>query len=132
MSMTDPIANMLSIIRNGQSVRKAVVTSPSSTLRKNVLEVLKKEGFIRDFSEKEVRKGVKEISIELKYVEGTPAISEVKKISKPGRRVYSAIEDLSKVNNGLGISILSTSKGVLSDTEAKAQQVGGEVLCSVF
>ncbi len=132
MSMTDPIANLLSTIRNGQAVKKAVVSSPSSALRKSVLDVLKKEGYIRDFQEKNVREGVKELSIELKYVEGEPAIREIKKISTPGRRVYSAIDDLPKVNNGLGISIISTSKVVMSDVDAKAQQVGGELLCSVF
>jgi small subunit ribosomal protein S8 len=132
MSMTDPIANMLAIIRNGQSVQKAVVSSPYSNMRKGVLEVLKKEGYIRDYSEKDVREGIKELSIELKYVEGQPAIREINKISKPGRRVYSAIDDLAKVSSGLGISILSTSKGVLSDSDARSQQVGGEVLCSVF
>lgn len=132
MSMTDPIASLLSTIRNGQSVKKAVVSSPSSKLRKSVLDVLKKEGYIRDFQEKNVREGVKELSIELKYVEGEPAIREIKKISTPGRRVYSAIDGLPKVNNGLGISIISTSKGVMSDGDAKSQQVGGEVLCSVF
>jgi small subunit ribosomal protein S8 len=132
MSMTDPIANMLAIIRNGQSVRKAVVKSPSSNLRKGVLEVLKREGYIRDYNEANVREGIKELSIELKYVEGEPAIREISKVSTPGRRVYSAIEDLQKINSGLGISILSTSKGVMSDVDARSQQVGGEVLCSVF
>lgn len=132
MSMTDPIASLLSTIRNGQAVKKAVVSSPSSALRKSVLDVLKKEGYIRDFQEKNVREGVKELSIELKYVEGESAIREIKKISTPGRRVYSAIDNLPKVNNGLGIFIISTSKGVMSDVDAKSQQVGGEVLCSVF
>lgn len=132
MSMTDPIANLLSTIRNGQAVKKAVVSSPSSSLRKGVLDVLKKEGYIRDFQEKKVREGVNELSIELKYVEGEAAIREIKKISTPGRRVYSAIDNLPKVNNGLGIFIISTSKGVMSDVDAKSQQVGGEVLCSVF
>lgn len=132
MSMTDPIASLLSTIRNGQAVKKAVVNSPSSALRKSVLDVLKKEGYIRDFQEKNVREGVKELSIELKYVEGEAAIREIKKISTPGRRVYSAIDNLPKVNNGLGIFIISTSKGVMSDVDAKSQQVGGEVLCSVF
>ncbi len=132
MSMTDPIASLLSTIRNGQAVKKAVVSSPSSALRKSVLDVLKKEGYIRDFQEKNVREGVKELSIELKYVEGEAAIREIKKISTPGRRVYSAIDNLPKVNNGLGIFIISTSKGVMSDVDAKSQQVGGEVLCSVF
>jgi small subunit ribosomal protein S8 len=132
MSMTDPIASLLSTIRNGQAVKKAVVSSPSSALRKSVLDVLKKEGYIRDFQEKNVREGVKELSIELKYVEGESAIRDIKKISTPGRRVYSAIDNLPKVNNGLGIFIISTSKGVMSDVDAKSQQVGGEVLCSVF
>jgi len=132
MTMTDPISDMLTRIRNGLRVGKSSVTAPASKLRSNVLEVLKREGFIRDFSEHVVRDGVKEIKIELKYHDGAPVIREITRVSKPGRRVYSKIKDLSRVYNGLGISILSTPRGVLSDSEARDANVGGEVLCRVF
>ncbi|MDH5750095.1 MAG: 30S ribosomal protein S8 [Rhodospirillales bacterium] len=132
MSMTDPLGDMLTRIRNGQRAHKSVVNSPASRLRSNVLEVLKREGFIRDFTMQEVRPGVREISIELKYHEGEPVIREINRVSKPGRRVYSGIKDLGRVYDGLGISILSTPRGVLSDAEARDVNVGGEVLCKVF
>jgi len=132
MSMSDPLGDMLTRIRNGQSARKNVVISPSSKLRANVLDVLRREGYIRGFSEEELRQGVGEITIELKYFEGEPVIKEIKRISKPGRRVYRKIKDLPKVYNGLGIAILSTPRGVMSDNEARAANVGGEVLCQVF
>ncbi len=132
MSMTDPLGDMLTRIRNGQRVRKDSVVSPASKLRANVLEVLKREGYIRGYSEAELRTGVRELTIELKYHEGDPVIREISRISKPGRRFYSKIKDLSRVHNGLGISILSTPSGVLSDTEAREKNVGGEVLCRVF
>jgi small subunit ribosomal protein S8 len=132
MTMTDPLSDLLTRIRNGQQAKKSSVTTPASKLRANVLEVLKREGFIRGFSEREVRPGVSEIEIELKYHEGQPVIREINRVSTPGRRVYSAVKDLPRVYDGLGISILSTPRGVLSDSEARDQNVGGEVLCQVF
>jgi small subunit ribosomal protein S8 len=132
MAVSDPISDMLATIRNGQMARLGTVSTPASKLRKGVLEVLKSEGFIRNYSENEERKGVSRLSIELKYIEGEAAIKKVKKISTPGRRVYSAIDDLKQINNGLGIAILSTSKGVMADHTARGQNIGGEVLCSVF
>ena len=132
MTMSDPISDMLTRIRNGQRAKKSSVVAPASKLRGNVLEVLKREGFIRGYSVHDVREGVKEIKIELKYHEGAPVIREISRISKPGRRVYSKIKDLARVYNGLGISILSTPRGVLSDTEAREANVGGEILCQVF
>ena len=132
MSMSDPLGDMITRIRNGQSARKAVVSSPASRLRANVLEVLKREGYIRDFSAAEVRPGISELKIELKYHEGMPVISEIQRVSRPGRRVYSGIKELQRVYNGMGIAILSTPRGVLSDNEARVANVGGEVLCQVF
>ena len=132
MTMTDPLGDMLTRIRNGQRAKKSTVVAPASRLRSNVLDVLKREGFIRGFSERQVDPGIKEIQIELKYHEGEPVIREISRISKPGRRVYSKIKDLKRVYDGLGISILSTPRGVLSDSEARDANVGGEVLCRVF
>lgn len=132
MSMTDPLGDLLTRIRNGQRANKATVVSPASSLRANVLEVLKREGYIRGYSRAELRPGVAQLSIELKYHEGQPVIKEIARVSTPGRRVYSKIADLRRVANGLGITILSTPRGVMSDTEARAQNVGGEVLCEVF
>lgn len=132
MSMSDPLGDMLTRIRNGQTARKSIVSAPASRLRENVLEVLKREGYIRSFSSAEVRPGISELKIELKYHEGAPVISEIHRVSTPGRRVYSGIKDLKRVYNGLGIAILSTPRGVLSDNEARVANVGGEVLCQVF
>ncbi len=132
MAMTDPIGDMLTRIRNGQRARKSFVTAPASRLRRDVLDVLQREGFIRGYSRHEVRPGVEEIRIELKYHEGAPVIRQISRVSKPGRRVYSKIRDLPKVYNGLGIAVLSTPRGVLSDAEARDAHVGGEVLCKVF
>ncbi|CAA6605132.1 MAG: 30S ribosomal protein S8 [Alphaproteobacteria bacterium] len=132
MSLTDPLGDLLTRIRNGQQARKASVVAPASKLRENVLDVLKREGYIRGYSRGNRRPGVDEITVELKYNEGEPVIREISRISTPGRRVYSKIKDLPKVYNGLGISILSTPKGVMSDAEARAANVGGEVLCQVF
>lgn len=132
MSFTDPVGDMLTRIRNGQQAKKSAVASPASKLRENVLEVLKREGYIRGYSRNSVRPGVEELVIELKYHEGQPVIREITRVSKPGRRVYSKIKELQKVANGLGISILSTPRGVMSDQEARAANVGGEVLCKVF
>jgi small subunit ribosomal protein S8 len=130
--MTDPLGDMLTRIRNGQQANKSTVIAPASKLRSNVLEVLKREGFIRGYTEEEVRPGITELTIELKYHEGTPVIREISRVSTPGCRVYSKIKDLSRVYNGLGISILSTPRGVMSDAEARGANVGGEVLCKVF
>lgn len=132
MAMTDPLGDLLARIRNGQRASKSTITSPASNLRANVLEVLKREGYIRGYSKQDLRPGVAELTIELKYHEGKPVISEISRISKPGRRVYSKIADLPRVANGLGISILSTPRGVMSDAEARTANVGGEVLCQVF
>ena len=132
MAMSDPLGDMLTRIRNGQSARKSVVSSPSSRFRTNVLEVLKREGYIRNYSSVDVRPGIKELQIELKYHDGQPVISEIQRVSRPGRRVYYGIRDLPRVYNGLGIAILSTPRGVLSDSEARSANVGGEVLCHVF
>lgn len=132
MAMSDPLGDLLARIRNGQRASKSSVVCPHSTLKMNVLNVLKDEGFIRGFSEREVRKGIREIVIELKYHEGAPVIREISRISTPGRRVYSAIDDLTRDRGGLGIKILSTGQGVLSDNAAREANVGGEVLCRVF
>lgn len=132
MSMTDPLGDMLTRIRNGQQARKSTILSPASKLRSNVLEVLKREGYIRGFERRETRPGLAEIEIQLKYHEGAPVIRKIQRVSTPGRRVYSGIKDLPRVYNGLGISILSTPRGVLSDHEAREHNVGGEVLCQVF
>jgi small subunit ribosomal protein S8 len=130
--MTDPLGDMLTRIRNGQMARKTSIKAPASRLRSNVLEVLKREGYIRGYSQAEVSSGISELTIELKYHEGKPVISSIDRVSTPGRRVYSKIKDLPRVSNGLGISILSTPRGVMSDAEARAANVGGEVLCQVF
>jgi small subunit ribosomal protein S8 len=132
MTMSDPLADMLTRIRNGQRARQAVVAAPASNFRANVLDVLRREGYIRGFTREQLRPGIEQLKIELKYVDGEPVIREIARVSKPGRRVYSNIADLPRVYNGLGISILSTPRGVLSDNEARAQKVGGEVLCRVF
>jgi small subunit ribosomal protein S8 len=132
MVMTDPLGDMLTRIRNGQQARKSTVVSPKSRLRVYVLDVLKREGYIRSYSTAEVRPGISELTIELKYLEGEPVIKAISRVSKPGRRVYTKIADLPRHFNGLGISILSTPQGVMSDTEARAANVGGEVLCRVF
>ena len=123
---------MLTRIRNGQTTNKKVVDAPASRFRKNVLEVLKREGFIRNFEEKEMKPGINFFEIELKYYNGKPVITEIKRVSKPGRRVYSSIKNLQKTYNGLGISILSTPRGVMSDNEAREAKVGGEVLCTIY
>lgn len=132
MTMTDPLGDMITRIRNGQQARKQSVVSPASSLRANLLEVLVREGYIRGYERYTVRAGVDEFRIELKYHEGQPVIKEISRVSTPGRRIYSKIKDLPKVYNGLGISILSTPRGVMSDHEARQANVGGEVLCKVF
>jgi small subunit ribosomal protein S8 len=130
--MTDPLADMITRIRNGQQARLYTINSPFSNERQAVVDVLKREGYIRDFQKIELENNKSELKIELKYLDGEPVIKLIKKVSKPGRRVYSKISDLKKVFNGLGISILSTSKGIVSDHEARQQNVGGEVLVEVF
>ena len=132
MTMSDPVGDMLARIRNGQNARFSKVRAPASKMRSNVLEVLKREGYIRDYRSYEVRPGISELEIELKYAEGEPVIREIARVSKPGRRVYSKIKELPRYYNGLGIAILSTPRGVMSDHEARAANVGGDVLCRVF
>lgn len=130
--MSDPLGDMLTRIRNAQRARQSRCAAPASKLRENVLDVLKREGYIRGWRTEDVRPGIRVIDIELKYSEGEPAIKEITRVSKPGRRVYSKIKELPKFYNGLGISILSTPRGVMSENEARAANVGGEVLCRVF
>src|ERR1700741_2341166 len=132
MSMSDPLGDMLTRIRNGQQARHAVVAAPASNLRANVLEVLKREGYIRGFTREQVRPGIAELKIELKYFDGEPVIREISRVSKPGRRGYASVRNLPRVNNGLGVAILSTPKGVMADHDARDANVGGEVLCTVF
>ncbi|MEO1193077.1 MAG: 30S ribosomal protein S8 [Pseudomonadota bacterium] len=131
MAMTDPLGDLLTRIRNGQRIGRGKVAVPASKLHSSVLEVLKREGFIRDF--RSYQEGPRAMTeIELKYHEGSPVIREIARVSKPGRRVYSKIADLPRFYNGLGIQILSTPRGVLSDHEARAANVGGEILCRVY
>jgi small subunit ribosomal protein S8 len=131
MNINDPVGDLITRIRNAHLRGRSNLTSPASTLRARVLQVLKDEGYIRDFREIE-NEGRKELEIELKYYEGAPAIHEIQRVSKPGRRVYSSIKDLRLVRNGLGISIISTPKGVMSDNAARDANVGGEILCEVY
>lgn len=131
MNLNDPVGDLITRIRNAQLRGRSKLTSPASTLRVRVLNVLKDEGYIRDFREIE-NGGHKEIEVELKYFEGAPAIQQIARVSKPGRRVYSSIKDLRLVRNGLGISIVSTPKGVMSDNAAREANVGGEILCEVY
>ncbi len=132
MTMSDPLGDMLTRIRNGQKARLDAVSTPASKLRANVLEVLKREGYIRGYAPAPIETGAASFRIELKYHDGEPVIREIARVSKPGRRVYSKIADLPRIYSGLGIAILSTPRGVLSDSEARAAKVGGEVLCRVF
>ena len=132
MAVSDPLGDMLTRIRNAQRARHSTCMAPASKLRANVLDVLRREGFIRGFTSEELRPGVARLRIELKYNEGEPVIKEISRVSKPGRRVYSKIKELPRVYAGLGVSILSTPRGVMSDAEARAANVGGEVLCRVF
>ena len=127
----DPIGDLLTRIRNGQLRRKNKVSSPNSRLRIRLLDVLQEEGYIRGYAEVET-KGHKELEIELKYHEGQPVIRELKRVSTPGRRVYSSVKDLKPHRSGLGVSILSTPQGLMTDTSAREKNVGGEVLCQVF
>ena len=132
MTMSDPIADMLTRIRNAHKAEKKTVKILPSKIHKGICEVLEREGFIRGFSEKEVRKNISEIVVELKYYEDKPVIKEISRVSRPGRRVYSGSQELPKVYNGLGVLILSTPNGYLSDYEARQENVGGEVICKVF
>jgi len=132
MAINDPLGDMLTRIRNAQMRGRTKVTTPGSTLRANVLEVLKDEGYIRDYSTTDYGNGRTEFEIELKYFEGAPVIRKIERVSKPGRRVYSAVDSMPRVANGLGIVIISTPRGVMADHTAREQNVGGEVLCRVF
>ncbi|ESW60000.1 MAG: 30S ribosomal protein S8 [Rhodobacter sp. CACIA14H1] len=132
MSMNDPLGDMLTRIRNAQLRGKSTVSSPASKLRAWVLDVLASEGYIRGYEKKTTENGQGELVISLKYFEGAPVIRELKRVSKPGRRVYMAVKDIPSVRNGLGVSIVSTPKGVMSDAAARSANVGGEVLCTVF
>lgn len=132
MSINDPLGDMLTRIRNAQQRGKSSISTPASRMRERVLEVLQQEGFIRGFASVQLGDAKPEIEIELKYFDGQPVIKEIKRVSKPGRRVYASVDKLPTIYNGLGISILSTSKGVMSDAEARANNVGGEVICTVF
>ncbi len=131
MAISDPLGDMLTRIRNAQMRGRSSVTTPASKLRERVLEVLQSEGYIRGYAVVE-KGGFREIEIELKYYDGAPVIQEIRRVSKPGRRVYSSVSDIPLVRNGLGIAILSTPKGVVSDNVARSENVGGEILCNVF
>jgi len=132
MTVSDTLGDMLTRIRNAQMRNRPKVSTPASKLRARVLDVLREEGYIRGYAEIEYGGGKTEFEIELKYYDGAPVIRDIKRVSTPGRRVYSSVQDLPTIANGLGVAILSTPKGVMSDTRARAENVGGEVLCSVF
>lgn len=132
MSVNDPLGDMLTRIRNASMRGKTKVRTPASKIRKWVLEVLQSEGFIRGFEEVKDARGLPELEIQLKYFDGQPVIRELRRVSTPGRRVYSGVTDLPQVRQGLGVAIVSTPKGVMSDAQARADNVGGEVLCTVF
>jgi small subunit ribosomal protein S8 len=132
MSTHDPISDLITRIRNAQMRNKSKVSTPGSRMRANVLEVLKSEGYIRGYATMEHAGGRSEIEIELKYADGEPVIREIDRVSKPGRRVYVSAKNLPRVNNGLGISVLSTPKGIMADHDAREANVGGEVLFTVF
>lgn len=132
MAVNDPVGDMLTRIRNAQMRRKTKVSTPGSRLRANVLDVLQSEGYIRGYSTTEYGNGRTEFEIELKYFDGEPVIRTIERVSKPGRRVYASVNAMPRVANGLGITILSTPKGVMADHEAREKNVGGEVLCTIF
>ena len=132
MSTHDPISDLITRIRNAQMRSKSKVSTPGSKMRENVLEVLKSEGYIRGYATVEHSSGRSELDIELKYFDNEPVIREMSRVSKPGRRVYVAVRNLPRINNGLGVAILSTPKGVMADHDARDANVGGEVLCTVF
>ena len=132
MSLTDPIGDMLTRIRNAQMRRRDTVSTPASTLRGRVLDVLKTEGFIRGYTDGVGENGIPTYEIELKYADNTPVIRTIERVSRPGRRVYASVKNIPQVASGLGVSIMSTPKGVMADHEARSQNLGGEVLCRVF
>ena len=132
MTLTDPIGDMFSRIRNGQMRLLDSIDIPSSNFRKNILEILKNEGYIKGYFIEKSKSNKINLKINLKYYEGDPVIKEIKRISKPGRRIYSRANSIPRVMNGLGLAILSTPKGVMSDTEARKNNVGGEIICRVF
>ncbi|MDP3371848.1 MAG: 30S ribosomal protein S8 [Candidatus Paracaedibacteraceae bacterium] len=132
MTMTDPISDMLTRIRNAHRANKQSVIVPASKEKEAILAVLQSEGYIRGFARENVRAGIDMINVELKYYEGNPVITTIERKSKPGRRVYVAISDIKPIANGLGINILSTSRGIMSDVQARQINVGGELICSVF
>jgi small subunit ribosomal protein S8 len=132
MSISDPLGDLIARINNAQMRKKPKVSTPNSRLRVSVLDVLKNEGYIRGYSTVEHKDGRSEVEVELKYHEGEPVIREMSRVSKPGRRVYVAVRNLPRINNGLGVAILSTPKGVMADHDARDANVGGEVLCTVF
>jgi small subunit ribosomal protein S8 len=132
MAMNDPIGDMLTRIRNAQLRRRPKVATPASNMRARVLDVLTEEGYIRGYARVEQKGSEPEFEIELKYYNGQPAIREIERVSKPGRRVYSPVKELKNVRNGLGVAILSTPKGVMSDSRAREENVGGEIICNVF
>lgn len=132
MSMNDPIGDMITRIRNAQMRAKSKVSTPGSKMRANVLEVLKNEGYIRGYTAVEHAGGKSELEIELKYFDGEPVIREIERVSKPGRRVYASVKNLPRINNGLGVAILSTPKGIMADHDARDANVGGEILFTVF
>ncbi len=131
MPINDPLGDLLARIRNAQMRNKSIVSSPNSKLRESVLEVLKTEGYIRGYAVVE-KDGRSEIEIELKYFDGEPVIREIERVSKPGRRVYTSVKNMPLINNGLGVTIVSTPKGVMADHDARDANVGGEILCTVF
>jgi small subunit ribosomal protein S8 len=132
MAINDPLSDLIARITNAQMRKKPKVSTPNSRLRVSVLDVLKSEGYIRGYSTVEHKDGRSEVEVELKYHEGEPVIREMSRVSKPGRRVYVAVRNLPRINNGLGVAILSTPKGVMADHDARDANVGGEVLCTVF
>jgi small subunit ribosomal protein S8 len=132
MALNDPLGDMIARIHNAQMRKKSKVSTPASRLRVSVLDVLKSEGYIRGYASVEHASGRSELEIELKYFDGAPVIREISRVSKPGRRVYVAVRNLPRINNGLGVAILSTPKGVMADHDARDANVGGEVLCTVF
>ena len=132
MALNDPLGDMIARIHNAQMRNKSKVSTPASRLRLSVLDVLKSEGYIRGYTSVEHTSGRRELDIELKYFDGAPVIREISRVSKPGRRVYASVRNLPRINNGLGVAIVSTPKGVMADHDARDNNVGGEILCTVF
>jgi small subunit ribosomal protein S8 len=132
MTMSDPLADVITRIRNGQKARKSQVAVPAAKLHAAVLGVLKEEGYIRGYANRDIRDGVSEIVVDLRYHEGQPAIRDIQRVSTPGRRVYTGIETLVRPYSGLGVAVVSTPQGVMSDAQARSKNVGGEILCRVY